>query len=141
MFWIRTAPISIIQSCLHLSLRFLVLLFMKIMCRQVFKILKWSNGAWGPNSNLHFHIHVLLWSFDDFPQLCRIPTGTQKIKTSANTGNILFFCLHHTKILFLGLSMLFLICYTEPYNLNFTKLTSVSSKFIGNKPWPTRMSR
>lgn len=31
---------------------------------------QWGLGA---NSNLHLHMHVLLWPFDDFPQLLLHP--------------------------------------------------------------------
>lgn len=42
-------------------------LFMKIMGRQVYRILK-AKEPWA-FINLHFHMHVPLGSFDDFPQL------------------------------------------------------------------------
>lgn len=42
------------------------------------------------NLNIHLSVHVLLRSFDDFPQLLLRPYRNSENKTSANADGILF---------------------------------------------------
>lgn len=71
---------------------------MKIMDRQVFKILKWSSWAWGQTQTPTFACTCRLGALMIFHRYRFIPTGTEKIKT-AYTSSILFS--HLTMLTFL----------------------------------------
>lgn len=129
-----------IQLCLHLSLRISVPLVMKIMGRQVFKFFEMEQQDLGANSNIHLRVHVLLWSFDDFPQLLLRQYRNSENKTSANADGILF-SLRGAEILLLSFGLLFWICYTGTHSANFTKPTFVFNKFPGNQLWLARGSQ
>lgn len=120
-----------IQLCLNLSLRISLLPVLKIMGRQVFKLFEMKQQDLGANLNIHLSVHVLLRSFDDFPQLVLRPYRNSENKTSANADGILF-SLRGAEILLLGFRLLFWICYTEPHWANFKKPSFVFNKFPGN---------
>lgn len=90
VFWIETVRISMIQLGLNLSLRISVPPVMKITGRQVFKFFEMKQQDLEANLNIHLSVHVLLWSFEDFPQLLLRPYRNSENKTSANTDGILF---------------------------------------------------
>lgn len=119
------------SECLNLSLRILVPPVMKIIGRQLFNFFYMKQQDLGANFNIHRSVHVLLRSFDDFPQLLLRPYRNSENKTSANADGILF-SLRGAEILLLGFRLPFWICYTEPYSVNFTKPTFVFNKFPGS---------
>lgn len=120
-----------IQLCLNRSLKILIPPVMKIMGRQVFKFFEMKQQDLWANLNIHLSVHVLLRSFDDFPQLLLRPYRNSENKTSANADGILF-SLRGAEILLLGFKLLFWICYTKPHLANFTKPTFVFNKFPGS---------